>query len=231
MEKKMQVRAGKLIAAERKKWQAKGKARLIETMSVGIQSDFFVEDEKKPQVEVAVQTEEESTVQMKTLKGKKGGVIELDVIMEDRSDMYEDLSGYEDEEGIVASLATLKQKVTKRSRVTKNKRTICLLPSGKKVSTSAFVVHGIPTMRPMSETIQDVKKTGLSGVVGARWLLGEYRRVGKLTSSLVIFLDPKAKVTFDEAGSWIKLRGRKLSMDAYDFDRGKHTGLGEPRDR
>ncbi|KAF8421168.1 hypothetical protein EV426DRAFT_609501 [Tirmania nivea] len=107
--------------------------------------------------------------------------------------MYEDLSGYEDEEGVVASPATLKQKVTKRSRAIKNKRTICPLSSGKQVSTSAFVVHGIPTMRPMSEPIQDVKKTGLSGVVGAMWLLGEYRRVGKLTSSLVIFLDPKAR--------------------------------------
>ncbi|KAF8419562.1 hypothetical protein EV426DRAFT_615153, partial [Tirmania nivea] len=52
LEKEIQVRAGKLVAAERKKWQAKGKARSIETMSV-------VEDEKKkPQVEVAVQTEE-----------------------------------------------------------------------------------------------------------------------------------------------------------------------------
>ncbi|KAF8424213.1 hypothetical protein EV426DRAFT_707967 [Tirmania nivea] len=76
-----------------------------------------------------------------------------------------------------------------------------LCTTRKKVSTLAFVVYGISTMRPMSETIQDVKKTGLSEVIGARWLQEEYRRVGKLTSSLVIFLDPKAKVTFDEADS------------------------------
>ncbi|KAF8420044.1 hypothetical protein EV426DRAFT_613174, partial [Tirmania nivea] len=241
MEKEIQVRAGKLVAAERKKWQAKGKTRSVETMSVGTQFDHFLEEERSLRVEVAVQTEEEVTVQVgRQNEERKGGtrsdIVVEDVIMKDSPSLYEDLSGYEDEgvgerlmEGRVASPVTPRQKATKKPRVAKNKTTSCPLPSGGKVSTSAFVIHGIPTARPMSESVQDVKKVGLRGVIGARWLLGENRRVGKLTSSLVIFLDPKAKVTFDQAGSWIKIRGRKLPAEVYDFDRGKSTGARERR--
>ncbi|KAF8448225.1 hypothetical protein BGX38DRAFT_1270437 [Terfezia claveryi] len=46
-EKEVQVRAGKVVAAERKKWQAKGKALSVETVSVATQSDqAAVEAEK-----------------------------------------------------------------------------------------------------------------------------------------------------------------------------------------
>ncbi|KAF8421807.1 hypothetical protein EV426DRAFT_643630 [Tirmania nivea] len=238
LEKEIQVRAEKLVVVERKKWQAKGKARSIETMSVGTQVGHFLE-ERRLQVEVVVQTEEEVMAQTGRQNEEGGGGTRLDVIVEDAIiknslDLYDDLSRYEDEgveerlvEGRVASPVTSRQKATKRPQVAKNKKTSYPLPSGGKVSTSAFVVHGIPTARPMSESVQDVKKVGVSGVIGARWLLGENRRVGKLTSSLVIFLDPKAKVTFDQAGSWITIRGRKLPAEVYDFDRGRSTGARE----
>ncbi|KAF8424616.1 hypothetical protein EV426DRAFT_712428 [Tirmania nivea] len=241
MEKEVGVRAKKLIAMEKKKWQAKGKARSIETTSVGTQFDYFVKEERRLQVEVAVQTEEEVMVKIKGRDEEREGEVVLDTgaedaIMKDGFDMYEDLSRYEDKEDDerlveerVVPPATRKQKATKRPRVAKNRTTSCPLPSEKKVSTLAFVVHGIPTARPMLESVQDVKKVGLRGVIGARWLLGENRRVGKLTSSVVIFLDPKAKVTFDQAGSWIKIRGRKLPAEVYDFDRGRNTGMREHR--
>jgi len=49
--------------------------------------------------------------------------------------------------------------------------------------------------------------------MGARWLLGGMRRLGKATSSVVGVFDRKL-----ELGSYLKVRWRWLS---YDFDRGR----------
>jgi len=50
----------------------------------------------------------------------------------------------------------------------------------------------------MADTIQDV---GVKGIMGARWLLGGMRRLGKATSSVVVFLDRKLAL-----GSHLKVR-------------------------
>ncbi|KAF8426713.1 hypothetical protein EV426DRAFT_702322 [Tirmania nivea] len=89
-EKEVGDRSRKIVVSERKKWQAKGKALPVEMVSVGTQSDHYAGEIRKAQVEVAVQTEAEIE--------KKGVEDSEDVEMADRSNMYEDLSGYEDED-------------------------------------------------------------------------------------------------------------------------------------
>ena len=65
----------------------------------------------------------------------------------------------------------------------------------------------------MADIIQDVT---VRGIVGARWLLGGNRRIGKATSSVVVFFDSMLAVA-----SYLKVRGRWLPIEAYDFDRGR----------
>jgi len=65
----------------------------------------------------------------------------------------------------------------------------------------------------MADTIQDV---GVKGVMGARWLLGGMRRLGKATSSVVVFFNRKLAL-----GSHLKVRGRWLPIETYGFDRGR----------
>ena len=80
--------------------------------------------------------------------------------------------------------------------------------------------HGIlcgpqnPCHRPMAETVQDVKKTGIRGIVGGRWLLG---RANKTTSPVVIFLVPGL---FSGAGWSARYTGQR-TLEAYDFNRGR----------
>ena len=55
--------------------------------------------------------------------------------------------------------------------------------------TRAVVLHGVPTKyKPgqMRRWIQEDNPTGAPKIIGIRWLLQDYRRVGKLASSLVI---------------------------------------------
>jgi len=49
-----------------------------------------------------------------------------------------------------------------------------------------------------------------------RWLLGGARRLGKTTSSVVIFFDKKVAL-----GTHWKVKGRLRLIEAYDFDRGR----------
>ena len=65
----------------------------------------------------------------------------------------------------------------------------------------------------MADPIQDV---GVKGIIGARWLLGGTRRLGKVSSSVVVFCDRKLAL-----GSHLKVRGRWLPIVAYDFERGR----------
>jgi len=76
-----------------------------------------------------------------------------------------------------------------------------------------MVIHGVPCQRFMADTIQGV---GVKGIMGARWLLGGMRRLGKFTSSVVVFFDTKLALK-----SQLKVRGRWLPVGAYDFDRGR----------
>ena len=83
------------------------------------------------------------------------------------------------------------------------------------IGTRASVVHGVPCQRPMSETIQDARMWE-SEILGTRWLLGRPRREGKITSSVVVFFNRAVYV-----GPVLKMRGKKHSVAAYDWDRGR----------
>jgi len=52
--------------------------------------------------------------------------------------------------------------------------------------------------------------------MGAPWLLGGMRRLGKATSSVVVYFDRKLAL-----GSHLKVRGSWLPIETYDFDRGR----------
>jgi len=113
-------------------------------------------------------------------KGKGRAKDSEDTVMKDGSDnsdsyreMYEDLSGYEDEdEALVAAPPATKNQAAprsaarpagKRSRPAKTPpRSTSPDDSGPLVK--AMVIHGVPA-RPMADTIQDV---GVKGIMGAR---------------------------------------------------------------
>ena len=68
-------------------------------------------------------------------------------------------------------------------RPVKNRKTTN--PTGDQyASMKAFVVHGVPCQRPINDTIQDLRRAGMKGIRGARWLRGENRRINKATSSV-----------------------------------------------
>lgn len=53
-------------------------------------------------------------------------------------------------------------------------------------------------------TLQDLKRTGMRGIVGARWFLGGNRRIGKNTSSVVVSLDREISFVLSESGLGMK---------------------------
>jgi len=65
----------------------------------------------------------------------------------------------------------------------------------------------------MADMIQYV---GVKGIMRARWLLGGMQRLGKSTSSIVVFFDRKLALR-----SHLKVRGPWLPIEAFDFDRGR----------
>ena len=65
----------------------------------------------------------------------------------------------------------------------------------------------------MADTIQDF---GVKGIMGAPWLRGGMRRLGKATSSVVVFFGSNLAL-----GSHLKVRRRWLPIEAYDFDGGR----------
>jgi len=134
------------------------------------------------------------------------------------------ISGYEDEDEalVAAPPATKKQAAPRSAAKPAGKRSQPAKTPPRSASpddngplVKAMVIHGVPCQRPMADTIQDV---GVKGIMGARWLLGGMRRLGKATSSVVVFFDRKLAL-----GSHLKVRGRTLATDceAYDFDRGR----------
>ena len=56
----------------------------------------------------------------------------------------------------------------------------------------------------------------MKGIMGSRSLLGGMRRLGKVISSVVVFYNQKLAL-----GSHLKVRGRWLPIEAYEFDRGR----------
>jgi len=162
-------------------------------------------------------------------KGKGRAKDSENTVMKDGSpnsdsfrEMYEDLSGYEDEDEalVAAPPATKKQAAPRSAAKPAGKRSQPAKTPPRSAShndngplVKAMVIHGVPCQRPMADTIQDV---GVKGILGARWLLGGMRRLGKATSSVVVFFDRKLAL-----GSHLKLRGCWLPIEAYDFNRGR----------
>ena len=77
--------------------------------------------------------------------------------------------------------------------------------------TKAIVVHGISTNWRVSGVADCVE--GIMGkVIGSRWLLGAGRRVGKLASSMVIYLD---KEVFLGPKAYVRMAGVEYSVVPY----------------
>jgi len=69
------------------------------------------------------------------------------------------------------------------------------------------VVYGIPCQRPIEDTIQDVKKTGMSGIIETRWLVEGQGRAGKTGSSVVICFNGTILCHVQEGQMQAKVRG------------------------
>ncbi|KAF8415347.1 hypothetical protein EV426DRAFT_665610 [Tirmania nivea] len=216
----------------------------IETVEVGIQAspdmvDVITETQEEVPVEKKKkQRQRQSKEKVKKKEGAKdSNRIQEDVEMvdEERFTLYEDLSDYEKEE-VVKDEAPVTPPVTKKQPVVRQtgpKAAKSPAAKHKKpakpvkvkdieyVDTRAFVVHGIPCHRPMADTIQDVRKTGMRGIIGARWLLGGHRRTGKTTSSVVVFLNNLVSFHVQGGQLGMKVRGRCLPVEVYDFERGR----------
>jgi len=137
----------------------------------------------------------------------------------DRYRDYKDLSGYEEEDETLALEPPVRKKQAARrpaapaGKKSQPAETPPRSPPPNDILVKALVVHGIPCQRPLAELVQDV---GPGGIMGARWLLGGARRLGKTTSSVVIFFDKKLAL-----GTHLKVKGRWHPTEAYDFDRGR----------
>jgi len=190
-----------------------------------------------PQVAVSpagTQTEEiERREKGKQKKRERGAKVEKeDEVMKDGSDdaesnwrPYEDLSSYEDEdEAPVVPLTKIqaaprpaaKKPVGRKSRPTKTAPED--IPSGH-IRAKGMVIHGVPCHRPVAKITEQLGE-GLRGrkvgIMGARWLVGGSRRLGKATSSVVVFFEEVIRL-----GSQVRLGGHWLPVEAYDFDRGR----------
>jgi len=81
-----------------------------------------------------------------------------------------------------------------------------------------MVIHGVSCHRPLAKITKEVGeglRGGKVGIIGARWLVGGRRRLGKATSSVVVFFDEVIRL-----GGQERLGQRWLPVGAYDFDRG-----------
>jgi len=139
--------------------------------------------------------------------------------------LYEDLSSYEDEDEApvvsptkiqAAPRPVAKKPVGRKSRPTKTAPEDT--PSGY-TRAKGMVIHGVPCHRPVAKITEEVG-AGLRGskvgIMGTRWIVGGRRRLGKATSSIVAFFEEVIRL-----GSQVRLGGRWLPVEAYDFDRGR----------
>jgi len=153
--------------------------------------------------------------------------------MKDESDdsgarwkFYEDLSGYEDEDEaqVVAPPAT-KQQAAQHPAAPKpageraeKPRPAKTFPRGELPdarSAKAMVAHGVPMADIVQEVVGELRG-GRNGVMRARWLVGSMWRLGKATSSVVIFFEKNLVL-----GIHLRMRGKWRPIDAYGFDREK----------
>jgi len=68
-------------------------------------------------------------------------------------------------------------------------------------------------MAKITEEVGEGLRGRKVGIMGARWLVGGRRGLGKATSSVVIFFEEVIRL-----GSEVRLGG---PVEAYDFDRGR----------
>jgi len=68
----------------------------------------------------------------------------------------------------------------------------------------AMAIHGVPRWRHLADLVQEVLARG---IMGARWLLGGTRRLGKATSPVVTFFENMIAL-----GSHRKVKGRWLRL-------------------
>ena len=131
----------KAVSGERKKWQAKGKALPVKMVTIATQTDHILEPKALQmddgtqtaevtetavgtQTDVGIEELEKGMERKRERKGKGRAKDSGDTVMKDGSDnsdsyreMYEDLSGYEDEDEalVAAPPATKKKQAAPRS--------------------------------------------------------------------------------------------------------------------
>ena len=71
-------------------------------------------------------------------------------------------------------------------------------------------------MAKITEEVGEGLRGSKVGIMGARWLVGGRRILGKTTSSVVVFFEKVIRL-----GSQVRLGGRCLPVEASDFDRGR----------
>ena len=189
------------------------------TVEASIQTVETRQEERGIQTEVSVDKVDVLVEAMERKKNRKKGKgkerrKDDDTVMKDGSgDLttdryreYEDLSSYEEEDETLVPEPPAKEKQAARRPAAKAEKKSqpakkpLRRPSPKNDTlVKALVVHGIPCQRPLAELVQDV---GPGGIMGARWLLGGARRLGKTTSSVVIFFDKKLAL-----GTHLKVKG------------------------
>jgi len=204
--------------------------KLTVTVEVGAQASLDVTDasskpiEKVPDVERQRRNEGEkgkADVQRPPNEMPKDATVMAEV---DGSPAYEDLSEYEKEIGDVwdPTPQSPKTKSTQggEPRPPKHKKQAKAVIQ-EHTGNRAFVVHGIHCQRPLADITQDLRRAGIRGIMGTRWLVGEQRRKDKTTSSVVIFLDRTASFHAQDGQLWMKIRGCWHPIDEYDLNRGQ----------
>ena len=147
------------------------------------------------------------------IKGKGRGE---EVVMRNYPE-YEDMSDYEREEVITPPGVKIQTRTNNTPPGGKTQiRTVNTHTN--ELARRAWVVHGVSCQRPMADVLQDAgrffgERFDIE-VRGGRWLLNRSRRLGKITSSVVIFL--KQNVCLKGG---VKLGRKWHSTEAYDFDR------------
>jgi len=179
-EKEVQVKTGKAVSAERKKWQAKGKALPIETVTTP----------PRPTISRNRRWYRWMMAHRRSWRRGRGEPRAVRIRGSDSG-----TSGYKKKTGF----STFGSKTGWEAISTSQTPPRSALPDENGPLVKAMVIHGVPCQRPMADTIQEV---GVNGIMGARWLLGGMRRLGKATSSVVVFFDRKLAL-----GSHLKVRG------------------------
>jgi len=164
-EKEGQVKAGKELSVERKKWQAKVKALPVENVMIATQTDYIreqtvVQVDNGIQTEVVLETLEKAMEKKSERKGKGRAKDSEDTVMKDGSnnsdssrEMYEYLCGYEDEDEamVAAPPATKKQAAPFSAAKPAGKRSQPAKTPPRSGSSDnngplvkAMVIHGVP---------------------------------------------------------------------------------------